>query len=327
MTAFFLGGGVTLTRQKWGHAPFAQQHFIAGNYAFKTGAWNFLYDGIFTKAIFGWDAHVGIKLNQPNYVLNFYGLGNNTELTTDDRDFNRVRVKQALARAGIQKAFKRHWFMFEGEFLSTKVESLDKRFVAVGNSAIDSSDFETTNWFGGVAGYTVSTIDNPRFPSRGVTFNTNIRYLYSNQQLDHLWNNESNFSFFIPIGKLVFASRLGGAALSGEPQFFQYNQLGGTVNLRGYRRSRFAGKFSFYNNNELRIPITDITGYILRGKFGLTLFCDNGRVWMPNEDSNKWHVGYGGGLWIIPFGRIAFTAHYGISREENIVTVRTGFLF
>jgi hypothetical protein len=324
----FLGGGVTLTKQKWGHAPFAQRHFIAGNYAFATGAFNFLYDGLFNRAIGPWDAHAALRINQPDYVLNFYGLGNNTEIETDDRNFNRVRVKQVLARAGIQRTLhKRHWLMIESEFLSTKVESIDKRFVAIGNSAIDSSDFESTNWFGGVAGYSFTTIDNPRFPSKGVIFNTNIRYLYSKQQLDHLWNNESNFSFFVPLGKLVFASRLGGAALSGDPQFFQYNQLGGTVNLRGYRRSRFSGKFSFYNNNELRIPITNITGYIIRGKLGITLFCDNGRVWMPDEDSNKWHVGYGGGIWIIPFGRLAFTAHYGVSREENIVTVRTGFLF
>lgn len=324
----FIGGGILLTKQKWGHAPFAQQHFIAANRAFKTSAYNFWYEGLFTKVFFGWDVYAAGKLNQPNYVLNFYGLGNNTELATKDRDYNRVRVKQAVVSLGIQRKFNnKHEVIIRGEFMSTRVESADKRFVSLNNSIFDSLDFDRTHWAGSTAGYSFSTIDNSRFPSKGITCKTSIRYLYSGQRKDHLLNNESSVSVFIPLGRIVFASRLGGAVLSGDPQFFQYNQLGGTSNLRGFWRSRFSGKSSLYNNNEIRIPIADIKGYIIRGKIGISAFCDNGRVWIQEESSGRWHAGYGAGLWVIPFGRLAFTAHYGISEEDKIITVRTGFLF
>jgi hemolysin activation/secretion protein len=125
----------------------------------------------------------------------------------------------------------------------------------------------------------------------------------------------------------VFGARLGGATLWGNPQFFQYNQLSGLENLRGYRRGRFAGKTIVYNNTELRIPLTQLHGALFSGKLGLTAFCDNGRVWVPGEESNKWHWGYGGGVWFAPFNRMAFSANMGFSKEDHVLSVKTGFFF
>ena len=53
----------------------------------------------------------------------------------------------------------------------------------------------------------------------------------------------------------------------------------------------------------------------MNGKFGLVAFIDDGRVWMPGEQSDKWHVGYGGGVLLAPFNRFTFSATYGISEE------------
>src|SRR5438045_372163 len=36
-------------------------------------------------------------------------------------------------------------------------------------------------------------------------------------------------------------------------EFYQANTLGGPTNLRGYPRTRFAGKTSFYQNTKLRL--------------------------------------------------------------------------
>jgi hypothetical protein len=75
------------------------------------------------------------------------------------------------------------------------------------------------------------------------------------------------------------------------------------------------------------LPLADLNGYIFRGKIGLSAFTDDGRVWMPEEQSSTWHVGYGGGLWYIPYNRLSFTATYARSQEGNTVLVKTGFLF
>jgi hypothetical protein len=323
---FFLGGGVDFRIHSWGHEGFAQQHLIGGNYAFKTGAFNFVYEGIFKKAIGPWDLLLQGRLNQPNYVENFYGFGNNTELPSDDKQYNRVRVKQAIARTGIERIFsEKHIVRLLAELESNRVESIDDRFVSANNPALDTIQFKRYNWVGGSASYTLTTLNQSRFPTKGVLWDINSRYLYARSE--NFFNQSSSFRFFLPLGKLVFGSRIGGAVLWGKPQFFQYNQLSGLENLRGYRRSRFTGKSMVYNNNELRIPITDIRTILVSGKVGLTLFCDNGRVWFPDEDSERWHWGYGGGLWIMPFGRFAFSAYYGVSKEDQQLTVKTGFLF
>jgi outer membrane protein assembly factor BamA len=323
-----LGGGISFKKQKWGHFPFKQHHYLAANYAFRTSAYNFFYEGIFTRAIGRWNVRLNMQLNQPDYVVNFYGLGNNAMLTTKDRSYNRVRVNQFDLDAGIERTFKsRHKVQMRGNFLTTRVESTKGRFVSPGNPVFDSSDFDRTNWVGGTIGYTYESINNVQFPTKGLRLSANVHYLYSHQQSNYFLNNESAISAFIPIGKMVFATRIGGGWLAGEPQFFQYNQLGGLTNLRGFRRSRFSGKSIVYNNNELRLPVANLHGYILRGKLGVSLFSDNGRVWIPNERSDKWHIGYGGSIWVIPYQRMAFTANFGISDEDKIVTVKAGFLF
>jgi len=41
----------------------------------------------------------------------------------------------------------------------------------------------------------------------------------------------------------------------------------------------------------------------------------------------KWHTGYGGGLILVPFNRIALTGTYCISEEDRIVQLKAGLFF
>src|SRR5215831_11518870 len=103
-------------------------------------------------------------------------------------------------------------------------------------------------------------------------------------------NVASAFAVFIPMGKsFSIASRIGGATLNGNADFYYLNKLGGYVNLRGYDRERFSGKTVFYNNNELRWA-TNTKNIFFNGQLGLFAFYDQGRVWQPAQVSNKWHA-------------------------------------
>ena len=70
-----------------------------------------------------------------------------------------------------------------------------------------------------------------------------------------------------------------------------------------------------------------MNGYWLKGKIGLIGFVDQGRVWMQDDPSDKWHVGYGGGLLLSPFNKIAVTVYYGISEDERLIHLRLGRFF
>ena len=167
------------------------------------------------------------------------------------------------------------------------------------------------------------------YPHRGVKWNSQVEFIQNLKESNTNFTRlSSDFSFFISHRALTAAFRVGAATNVGDDyEFYQANTLGGTTNLRGYRRTRFSGKTSLYQNTELRYKFNDIKGYFLRGNWGLLGFFDNGRVWISDESSNTWHYGYGGGIWFLPYNKIAFTASYGVSKEDKLVYVKADFFF
>jgi len=102
---------------------------------------------------------------------------------------------------------------------------------------------------------------------------------------------------------LVLATRVGGRALWGPYPWFESASvsgdgggIGADRSVRGYYGGRFRGDSSAYGNAELRWWIGQRRHPILPVRWGLTTFCESGRVWYEGESSRKWHTGYGLGL-------------------------------
>ena len=150
----------------------------------------------------------------------------------------------------------------------------------------------------------------------------------TNNSKESFFKGLSNIAFYVPLGKVIsFAVRAGGSTLTGDANYYHLNKLGGNVNLRGYARERFYGKSSFYNNNEIRL-ITNTRNFLFNGKIGVLGFYDNGRVWQPGETSNTWHAGYGGGIILSPFNKLALVATYGKSKNEGTqLLIKAGMFF
>jgi hemolysin activation/secretion protein len=171
-------------------------------------------------------------------------------------------------------------------------------------------------------------LDNIVYPRKGIRVVTKVKYVKNPEGSKGYMNVNYNTSFYASVGKLTAAIRPGVAFNIGDDyEFYQANTLGLNKNLRGFRRDRFAGKTVLYNNAELRLKFRNSNGYFLRGDYGFVTFFDNGRVWIPDESSDKWHVGYGAGVFFIPYNMVALTATYGMSKEENIISVKAGFQF
>jgi outer membrane translocation and assembly module TamA len=193
---------------------------------------------------------------------------------------------------------------------------------------LDSSLFNSNQFAGVEAAYHFRKVNDAKFPTAGVDFLLAADYVHNLQQTKRSFTNVvSSFSVYVPLGKsFSIASRVGGAALNGNADFYDLNKLGGYVNLRGYDRERFSGKTTFYNNNELRW-LTNTKNYFYNGQFGLFVFYDAGRVWQPLEVSNKWHTGSGVGIVLIPFDIAALTATYCRSKEGNFIQLKVRMFF
>lgn len=326
-----IGTGVIYKKQQFGKAPFGYMQTLAGNYAFSTGAYSIGYKGIFKEFAGKADLQLGVKYNSPTYTRNYYGLGNETiNEETVDKNYYRVRLSQFSVSSSLHRQVgEKHTLSAGGEFESYRVENSEGRFVSTDYSKLDSSDFDREKFARLNLGYQFTTLDNTLYPRKGIKLQVNAAYV---QNLDESERNfvqlSSEASFYNSRGRFTLASRVGIAAnLGDEYEFYQANSIGGLNYLRGYRRDRFSGKTSVYQNTELRVSVSEFNAYLAKGVWGVLAFVDNGRVWMPREQSDTWHHGYGGGLWFLPFNKISMTATYGVSKEEKLVSISAGFLF
>ncbi len=326
----YLGAGFTIKKRMFGKKPFGYVQSFWGNYAIATGAYNFAYEGMFREAIGKWDLNIDAHVNAPNYVVNYFGLGNETELYNDDKNYNRVRSNQWIFSPSVSRQWhKHHTFRIGAGYEAIKVEKSNGRFVTDMKSNLDSTVFERNHFANVSAAYQFNTTDNELYPTKGIKYNARFEcYQNLKETTKHFGRVSSDASAYVSINALTAVFRIGWATNIGDDfEFYQANTLGGATNLRGYRKSRYAGKSSAYQNTELRWKLTNARGYYFRGNFGVLGFFDNGRVWMPGESSTEWHYGYGGGVWYMPYNMMSFTATYSISKEDQFIGIKAGFLF
>lgn len=246
--------------------------------------------------------------------INFYGYGNDTKLQTDDRSYNRARIKQFISSTGLFRNFGNQMIQFGGVVENMKVEGNEGRFIKQPFADVDNIIFKSNTFLGAYIKYNIGKKNSEKYPSKGYNFQTDVTYK-SNVTTGNkdFVNISSAFSFYIPLGKLVLAHRTGGAINFGKFEFYHVNTLGESDNLRGYFRTRVTGKNAFYQNTELRLPVANLKSYVLRGKLGIYGFFDDGRVWVKDDNSDKIHTAFGPGIFFVPYGAATLNISYGIS--------------
>ena len=200
---------------------------------------------------------------------------------------------------------------------------------------VRASDFQINQYLGGLMYLNLDASSSAKNPRIGLRWYNEYQY---NWQL----NSESlsfgrfssevrayltpNFPFH-----LTYAGRIGYQHNYGDYRFYQANTLGGTTNLRGYRRTRFAGRTAIYANFEPRLELFSFNAYLFPGKFGVMGLADVGRVYSDNDTGtytglNAFHSGFGGGVYIDILKAAIINATYSVG-EEKLVFVGFDFLF
>lgn len=320
-----IGIGYRIRSTKHGQKPFGSQHSLTINYGISRGAFFIEHKSDFNQVIGNWSMKILTRFDLKN-VINYYGRGNET-LVEREEEFYQLNSKEYLVSLGFGKWLgKFHEFASMGFFQSIKLNYDDSNYIIT-----EVPDLKTTsvtkNFLGLTTGYRYYNKNNNLAPTKGIEFVVRATY-FGDLQVNAVgfWRFTSFISTYLPINKyLTAASRVGLATVSGNPQFYQLNILGGRENLRGFPRQRFYGTTSLFTNQELRFLVP--TQMKLFQNIGLLGFIDAGRVWEPDEVSNKIHVGYGGGLIIIPFNKIVLNASYGISQEDAMTHLRVGYFF
>ena len=301
------------TKYGWRKFPFASQHKINAKYSITERGLSFTYDGRFAQALSKWELDLYANFDQVRWY-NYFGLGNESVNLKTDRVLNRLRTKEFIARVGlVRKLGKYNKIGVSGFYQTVQIKN---------NSAFDQNLLPTTDsllenkQFGGAQlDYSFLSVNDSLLPTRGFGFAASASYTRNLHNRNDLMRYTGSVQAYLPFTKtLGIAIRGGGATLSGNPEIYQYNFIGGGPTLRGFHRFRFWGQSTVYNQNELRW-IKNVRSYLYNGKFGLLAFYDLGRVWIPGESSNTWHSGYGGGIILAPFNRMSVTVGYGFSSD------------
>lgn len=324
---FFVQGGYTYTRQTWRKEPFGWKQKLTFNYSLSNASFGGEYEGIFNQVIGPWNILVNARYDQKlkNYYL---GVGNET-VKERSIEYYRMFTEEFYSSLGLNRTFaKNSTVNIAGFFESIMVRRDDEQFIGQHIPMGDPGVFNRKNFAGALANYSYLKLNNDVVPTKGIGFSVEASYTKNLTQTDRSFMRYlATFGFYLPLSKTIsFAVRSGGAKVTGEPEFYQLNWLGGGQNLRGFHRQRFFGTTAFYDDNELRW-LPDVHGHLFNGKLGLVAFLDNGRVWNPGEDSDKWHVGYGGGVLIAPFNKVSVTVYYGVSEDDKLFHIRLGRFF
>ncbi len=347
----YVGGGGVYRRYGFRKEPYSQEHSLVANYAFRSGAYNVRYSGEFRQVVGRNNLGIKAQLYGPQLLFNFFGLGNNTvneAVGGDNQDiinsyrirFSRFYVSPTLERdltgfvkLGIGPQYDQ--FRVERDRTGARiVEGLDATGNGVSGAGlgIRNSDFDLNRYLGGRVFLNLGTSTSGANPRLGVHLNTeySANYQLNNEGLRYQ-RLASEFYFYVSPNlpfQATFAGRVGGARNYGDYRFWQANTLGTTTNLRGYRRTRFAGRGSVYANAELRLEIIKFNAYLFPGSLGILGLYDVGRVYTSEDRGGlrDLHTAYGGGVYVDILKRLAIntTVAYG---EEWLTLLQFRFFF
>ncbi len=339
----FLGAGFSYTKNAWRKEPYASTHSLLMNRAIATDSYSFSYKGSLTDLIGKWDVNPSFILQEPFFVNNFFGLGNETAFDMsravlpeedDPVDFYRIRIKRLETDLDFSRNLgSKGKFTFGTGYRRIAVEQTENRILESLNQSgeLEAQDFASNKYLKLKATFSIDTRDQRVLPKRGVTAFARYERFEGLESFSESFDRVSaEWAFYLSMrlpASLTIANRIGTAHNTGEFRFFNANTLGGRFNLRGYRRTRFYGKTSLYHNLDLRLKLFSFRSYIFPGQLGLLAFHDTGRVWLDGERSDRWHTGKGFGIWISPLNSLVLNINYAFGEDENLPALYFNYFF
>jgi len=339
----FLGGGPIINRYL-----FRRHNKISlmANYAALTKAYNVKFSFDSEAETKGIDHHFSFEYMAPGFSLNYFGMGNNTEIFRMDKNF--YRLKRGLMEFNYALGHR----FGKTTFKSTKDGSVNESNIRFGafmksfgeekkqggfvweenNDLLFTPDFSEHRMAGLFTTYEYMNLDKTTNPTRGIRLTLQGKqYFHWSEYYDPFFKLSADFRAYLSFTRnprAILAFRLGGETVFGDNySFLEAAKLGGKTNLRGFWNDRFYGDQSVYQNTELRYKMFDFKSYVLNGEFGVLGFYDSGRVWHNSDTSGTWHHGYGGGIWVSPFQMTILTVSLNSSKENNMIQVTMNYKF
>lgn len=313
--------------------PYSQKHHFTANYFTGTKGYELAYRGLFPLLKSNWFYGVDTRITSSHYIRNFYGIGNETINPKEEfgNRFNNVRAKEFLFSPSINWNKNASTFSAKLNYEILKIDRTADRYISLPN-VVNENVFQSKQFGGADVSFNYENYDNKANPKLGMKFDVRAVYNMNLENTDRNYTSlETGLGFlhYLTTNKRLVWSSYGKAKwlLGDGYEFYQMATLGGNKDLRGFRFNRFYGKNSFYQTSDLRYEVGKIKNSILPLSYGFFGGFDVGRVWNPNETSNKWHNSYGGGFWLNAVDAISANLSYFSSSDGGRLVIGIGGTF
>lgn len=358
---FLLGPTFKYIRHGFRKEPHKSLHQFKGLFAFSTKAVNISYNNEFIGALTDkTDLITEINYRGPFNTTNFFGygvnsvydknIGTNNSIGNSKRfRYYRVRYDMGDVTFQIRQRFSPNFTLaFGPTFQFYHMDNDDKlnmdRNVGKNTVAIGlnpASLYVKQEYVGAKVTMTLDTRDDKVLPSTGINWVSTMTSLkaidlfkdkgnVNGKPYDKVTQINSDFTFYLNLipDRLTFVNRIGGGITLGDGfEFIHAQYLGTEDNLRGFRKYRFAGKSKFYNQAELRLRLANFQTYLFPAAFGILGFVDAGRVWVKDDQDEKFLSSFGGGFWFSPLRRLLLSISVGVSNEDVVPMFGMGWKF
>jgi hypothetical protein len=339
----FPGAGLKRTSYSFRKYPYSSFHRFFAAFSTKRTALRFDYRGSFRRMNSRLYTEARARASGVDR-LNFFGLGNETE-DTSDKEFHKVderlyrftptvnwstgRTFEILGGVGVQYTDDK-----PGDTLITELQPYGFGGFAQLN-ILAGLKWDTRGLNKGfealMEGEALGDLEEAGSSGRRYT---GLRLEAGGGYFPKVWDVEEAFgaaegslSGYVGLGKterVVLAARVGGKQTFGRYPWYAAAFIGGSESNRGFITNRFAGDASFYGNFELRIRVTETMPY-MPARLWLFGLADVGRVWLEGEDSNDWHPSFGGGV-AFELAGTPLTFWTGVAKGRGADGVRFYFL-
>lgn len=316
--------GVSFVNHKYNKPEFSSKHSFGFGLTTESNV-NFDYTGLYRHALGKWDLELNGIIGFPSRFENFFGLGNNTIKNEALFDSGYYRSRYNTYQFGL--AVKQEIIAKHNLSLSTSFEYFDSEIRAISLLASlpadDISGLQNLQVITTGFEYTLDYRDRAALPENGVSFYLKYHHGFLDEpsfgkSYDQFQSTMEYYKSMGSVKPLTLGLKLGGSISSNQIPYFKRVYLGQNDNLNGYVKNRFTGKSNLYINSELRWQITSVRRAFVPFKFGIRGIFDTGRVFDSSDTSDKWHQGYGAGIYFVPISEkftINMTAAF--SEEES----------
>ncbi|MFK5959709.1 MAG: metallophosphoesterase, partial [Lutibacter sp.] len=310
--------------------PFSQKHSVGLKYFTATNGFEVSYKGEFSKIIGNFNLGLETMYTTPAFSQNFFGFGNETVNLEDDLDieYYRTRLEQFQVKLSlIKRGSIGSLWNISVPFQYIKPNDNNNRFV---EQLFSSEELNAKKFIGIETTYSFLNKNNHAFSTLGIEFNLAAGWTTNLEQ------SKQNYAYVSPslqlnypiIGnEILTLSTLwkGNIISNSKYEFYQASNIGGKEGLRGFRNERFSGKSSYYQNTDLRLNVFKFNAGLVPAKFGVFGGYDYGRVWLSNNNSNKWHSSVGGGIFVNGAGLFTLQTSYFSSDDGGRFMFGLGF--